>query len=237
MAPPLRFHTLLVYFYRMISAEELYTLLDSRRVELGFSQTDVGRKALGQNDGSVLQNIRRGAMPRFDNLQRVCDVLGIRIRLERPDQAAGVFREQASEYYAGDEALRSGYLVLPWRWPAKGKGAVPVAFSSEWIAARALLPERLAASQPEVSMLEAWPVGKSIVLVDVQSLRRGTGLWVFRRSGQEHLARIAFIAPSRLVVLPDNPAAMPVVIDDIAADGIELGGQVVWAAMDLERES
>lgn len=220
----------------MISAEELYTLLDSRRVELGFSQSDVGRKALGQNDGSVLQNIRRGAMPRFDNLQRVCEVLGIRVRLEAPDQTPGAFREHAPEYNAGD-AIRSGYLILPWRWPGQGKGSVPVAFPSEWLASRALLPERLAASQPEVSMLETWPVGRSIVLVDVQSQRRGAGLWVYRRSGQEHLARIAFIAPSRIVILPDSDSAMPVIVDDIADDGIEIGGQVVWAALDIERES
>ncbi|GAB1361999.1 hypothetical protein MASR1M32_12350 [Rhodobacter sp.] len=91
------------------------------------------------------------------------------------------------------------------------------------------MPDYLAAMIPAVSMVDSWPADESVVLLDTTAPRRGMGLWGFRRAGREHFARLAFLSPTRIVLLSDDRAVMPILIDNTSGDGLELGGEAVWA--------
>lgn len=59
----------------MYTTPYLYRIFEDRRKELGLRQEDVGMLITGRPDSSVLQNIRRGAMPSIKRVGELCDVL------------------------------------------------------------------------------------------------------------------------------------------------------------------
>jgi phage repressor protein C with HTH and peptisase S24 domain len=66
-----------LYFYMMKTVQSIFETLEARRKELGLSQAEVGRRALGQSDGSALQNMKRGSAPSPENLEKICAVLNL----------------------------------------------------------------------------------------------------------------------------------------------------------------
>lgn len=59
----------------MYNATYLYRIFEARRKELGLKQEEVGQLVTGRPDSSVLQNIRRGAVPSIKRVSEICDVL------------------------------------------------------------------------------------------------------------------------------------------------------------------
>ncbi|MCP5073941.1 MAG: LexA family transcriptional regulator [Rhodobacteraceae bacterium] len=62
----------------MIDAKSLFELIETRRNELGLTQSQVTERALNSRAGtSVIQNIRRGSIPSAQKLNAICDALGL----------------------------------------------------------------------------------------------------------------------------------------------------------------
>lgn len=72
----------------MYTTPYLYRIFEDRRKELGLKQEDVGMLITGRPDSSVLQNIRRGAMPSIKRVSELCDVLQLECYVG-PERKAG----------------------------------------------------------------------------------------------------------------------------------------------------
>ena len=73
-----------MYFYTMITTEQIFSVLERKRLELGLSQTEVSARAFGRAENSALQGIRRGAMPSVQKLE----ALGLEFRFGEPSPAS-----------------------------------------------------------------------------------------------------------------------------------------------------
>lgn len=62
----------------MLPVEEIYDLVEARRKELGLSQARISELITGKSgDTSLIQNLRRGKIPRADKLAELSKVLGL----------------------------------------------------------------------------------------------------------------------------------------------------------------
>lgn len=214
-----------VFSIKMIESVALYALLEARRKELGWSQAEVGRRALNHDDGSAMQNIKRGSSPSFENLQRICNVLRLKVGIQAPSG----FSEHDRSWLAGDATTApDGFLTIPWRWPAPGRGSAPLAFQRAWFVALGIAPDNIAALAPTKSSLPR-PSGFQVVaLVDTLASRRGVGVWGFREAGVESITQVSFTSTSSLVILPPSLFETPRTVEKLVDSGIELAGRVVW---------
>jgi phage repressor protein C with HTH and peptisase S24 domain len=67
----------LVHFYTVTDSDEIFTIIEDRRKELGLSQAQVSMRAFNRNDTSAIQNIKRGSVPSFEKLSAISRVLGL----------------------------------------------------------------------------------------------------------------------------------------------------------------
>lgn len=183
------------------------------------------------NDG-LIRDIRAGRMPGVDRLEALCEYLGLEFYLgpRRARPAAPAFAEPAAQ--ASDlgsrEALRAGYLPIPWHPQAprpSGQPVPPVAFARAWLDAAGLDPARLAAVQPDPEP----GVAEAIVLVDTMAPRKGgPALWCYREGGRALVGRIQFETDVTLILgaAPQDPARAVVGADRAA---VLIYGRVVWS--------
>ena len=64
-------------------------MFEDRRKELGLRQEDVGMLVTGRPDSSILQNIRRGALPSIKRVGEICDVLKLECYVGPKRRAGG----------------------------------------------------------------------------------------------------------------------------------------------------
>ena len=77
-----------MYFYTMITTEQIFSVFERKRLELGLSQTEVSARAFGRAENSALQGIRRGAMPSVQKLEALAKALGLEFRFGEPSPAS-----------------------------------------------------------------------------------------------------------------------------------------------------
>lgn len=195
-----------------------------------MTQSELGLKAFGKVDNTAIQSLRKGSMPGYDRVAAMADVLGLQLYLGRPIANVTGFSESASETDLGKvEALRSGYLPIPWHDMARRPGSSPVAFSREWMEAHALLPDNLRAVMPDIVHVASMTAAKTVVVVDGSSHRlRQNGLNAFKRGTEVHLAYVTFARDLAVITSPAPTLGSTIVFPD---DEVPLRalGQVVWS--------
>ncbi len=172
----------------------------------------------------------------FENLRRLAEVLGLEVYFGPPRQASGEVSLGLAEAASGTdlgkaEALRAGYLPIPWHDLARQSRPVPEAFSRDWLGQAGLDPARLACAVATRTRLPDCVPPGALVLLDRNAPRAGpvrTWLW---RDGLDLVA-------SRVMWLPDG-GSVAYGADDIttppeyrardATAGLTVLGQVVWA--------
>lgn len=214
----------------MKTVQEIYELLEVRRNELGLSQAEVGRLAFDQADGSALQNMKRGSAPGFDRLSALADVLGLEFYLGQPRTYSKGFADPVSETdLSRVEALRGGYLPIPWHLESRRPGSSPVAFSKEWMEAHALIPDNLLAIVPDAVHLPNASFRETVVVVDTSPHRlRQNGLCAFKRAGVVQIAYVTFARELVIVAGAELSKGSAVIFPDDEAPLRPLG-QVVWS--------
>ena len=231
-----------MYFYIMIRTEDLFRLLEDRRQQLGLSQSEVGRRSLGQSDGSAIQNIRRGSSPTFENLQRICDVLGLRVniepiisQLEAPspvDTAARESDDAFSPIPILDVALAAGnghlnehetvisHLAFRVDW-LRGLGLS----ASNAVVARALgesmAPTIYDGDMVLIDRARAAPPMHSRAAKDT----RPAPIYAILDGNGARIKRLAMSSPGVLALLSDNPEFPP---DFQPVDQVHVIGRVMW---------
>ncbi len=181
------------------------------------------------NDG-LIRDLRAGRLPGVDRLEALFEYLGLEFYIgPRRPQGRG-FAEPGSG--GGDmsdrEALRAGYLPIPWHPQAPrppGQPASPVAFSKLWLDAADLDPADLAAVRPEGA-----PEGPDIVaLVETAAPRRGgPARWCYRDGGTVFLARVQFDANVTVIFAETLSAPAKVLVGE-ERGRIAFLGRVVWS--------
>ena len=66
------------------SAQWILEALDRRRLELGLTQTEVTKRALGHDNADLFQKLRRGSVPSAARLKAACDALDLELYLGPP---------------------------------------------------------------------------------------------------------------------------------------------------------
>lgn len=221
----------------MASAEdELIRSVSERLDALGTTAFAV-EKSAGLPEDAV-RSILRGGKKSGTTLNRardVCEALGLELYVGPPRSAeSGAWSglaEAASGIDLGKaEALRAGYLPIPWHDLARQSRPVPEAFSRDWLSQAGLDPARLACAVATRTRLPDCVPPGALVLLDRNAPRAGpvrTWLW---RDGLDLVA-------SRVMWLPDGGSvaygadAMSTPPEYRARDataGLTVLGQVVW---------
>ena len=65
---------------QLLTTNEIYEVLDSRRIELGLSQAEASDLIVGRHDSSFFQGLRRGSMPSAARLEAACRALRLDFR-------------------------------------------------------------------------------------------------------------------------------------------------------------
>ena len=73
----------------MLTAHEIYDVLERRRVEVGLSQADASTLILGRKDSSFFQGLRRGSIPSVSRFEAACKALGLEFYFGPPRSDAG----------------------------------------------------------------------------------------------------------------------------------------------------
>lgn len=125
-----------------METSDLYALLESRRLELGLTQAQLGQLAFGRPDSSAIQNLKRGSSPTIERLQPIAEALGLEVYIGPKRSEAGL--ADPAQTYAADRP----YLPLPWHRIARSRSAPPIALSSAWLTENKMNPENLSVVCP-----------------------------------------------------------------------------------------
>jgi hypothetical protein len=211
----------------MMTTEELLTLIESRRAELGLSQVDVGRRAFGKADNSVISNMKRGSSPTFDRLTAICDALGLELHVGLP-RKSGFSDSDTATSLAPADAFRSNYLPIPWQFPLKASGSSPVAVSHEWLTKVGIVPDRLKAVMPDDVDLDGYEAERVVAIIESGSKRRDTiGIWCFQEGDHVKLARAQF-GKGFTLVFGKTTLDQARLIEDGDRNKMKMLGRVVW---------
>ena len=220
----------------VLTTAQIFETLDARRIELGLSQAEVGRRALQQTDGSALQNIKRGSSPSAETLSKLCDALGLEIYIGKPRRDSPSqthLSEPAGETdFQRADAFRAGYLPLPWLDPAVGSGAAPIAFSYVWMEANGLIPGSLACVVPDQVAAPTVDARSFLAVIDIARAKAGYGLWMIREKGKKIAVRALFEGSS-MVIMPDDLEHAPRIIHDWKGGEVVPLGKIVWIGLNF----
>lgn len=225
----LRLPALILYFYSMLTTDQLYALLEARRAELGLSMAEVSRRAIGRGDGSLLHNIKRGSSPTYETLSALCRALGLTLSLSRPEQIYSHFSEDAGpDDLLHKEALRSGYLPIPWHELCRKPGSAPVAFSPVWMAEHTLVPDSLFAVRPDRIVLAHHRGKGSLAIIDTGHHESGkAGTWCYLDEGKVTICLAAFDA-AHIFLIGTDPLQPLRSVPKPPPDTFKLLGRVRW---------
>lgn len=231
-----------------MDARALFQIFESRRRELGLTQSQVGELALGQADTSVLQNIRRGASPAIDRVAALCDALGLELYVgpKRDVGPPNPVRPMAGDVRIGDEeySLIARYDVNV----SAGPGLVPIsedidgrlAFSRSWLIKQRINPDLAGLVRVRGdSMAPTIPDG-ALVLVHLPEMYvEREGIYAFSRAGEAFIKRLVPVErqpdgrPASLVIISDSGHPATEVVAGANLNDIRIIGRVRSVLVDL----
>lgn len=188
-------------------------------------------------DLNMLRSIRDGRDIQTSKLVQVIDAMGLRLTVQTRDAGArGTPKAGFAEPGAGQDALKSGFLPIPFHQTAQLYGqTAPVALSRDWLEARGLSPETLSFVIAPDAGLSPLVVKGALCLIDGSQRRiKGHAIWAYMRSGRLGLSYVSRPEQGLMVLSGLGQAEPPCVIKGAALDDLVILGPVVWrgAAMD-----
>lgn len=218
----------------MLSAADIYALIEKRRSELGLSQAQLGQRAFGQSNSAAIQNLRRGSSPTAERLSALADALDFELYFgprrtgsppTQPEMAMGgedfaTISRVSAEASAGHGALNGDAEVVG-----------SLAFKRSWLRDRGIKPERaLLVSVKGDSMAPRISAG-DLVLVDLDrtEIVNGEPYIVTDTDGETRLKRLHRLGAKTLALVSDNPAYPPELRNGPDAERLRVVGRVVWS--------
>ncbi len=205
--------------------------IDDALARLGLTDAAASRLAVGNY--SLIKNMRadRGIEKRysFQSLQELARVLGLECYFGPKRAVTGFSEASAGSDLGRQEALRAGFLPIPWHDAAKRKGSAPIAFQSAWLASEAISPDYLRAIVPDVLQLSIASAKNSVAVLDTVAAQKGSsGLWCYTQGGIITVGRAAF-TEKVVVLFPDDSQEGPVqVLQRPLNQGVAILGRAIW---------
>lgn len=230
-----------MYFYIVASTADLYELVEKRRIELGLSQVDIGRRAFGKADNSAVQNLKKGSSPSVDNMAAICAALGMELYIgpKRPPEPVGHVEISGADF--ASIPLHAAYLSAG---PGVSNGDAAIighlVFRHEWLRKIDVKPE--AATMARISGDSMAPGIQSgdLVMIDTsrcevpafKKSRKPSDLpiFAFMQDNEARVKRLERRPKEKILVLySDNKDVQPELIAESDAHVLNILGQVVWS--------
>lgn len=207
----------------MLASVALHELLEARRKELGLTHMQLGVKAFGREDASMLHNIKRGSSPTYERLAQVVEAMGWEIYIG-PRRKAG-FSEPVAGGLTPTSPYDAIYLPIPWFDPAASDGAPPVSFQAKFLDHLALRIDRLRALIPDEVLVDSGSTKGVVAIIDPLAPRKGMALWAHRLNGKSTISMVAFDPPAAML-MPQAHDAAPKLICDTSVSDVRFLGRV-----------
>jgi hypothetical protein len=171
--------------------------------------------------------------PTLARTKEICDALGLEIRIGPKHLMAALNAADFRNVDALQDDVPSGFLTIPWAEKALGAGSAPVCFSHTWLLAHDLKIDFLKAVLPDEVSVDGVPSEGALAVVDSRAgLRKGHGLWSYRRTGRVHVSHITF-AGDVTVLHPARAEAEPTILEGDISGLLEIYGKVVWLGQSI----
>lgn len=224
-----------------LTTAEIFAMLDARRAELGLSQVEVGRRAFKHNDGSALQNLKRGSSPTFENLSKLCATLGMEVLIRprgesAPPPSMAIDGTDYARIPLHEATLSAG--------PGATNGDVPIIdhmmFRDDWLKKVGVSPSKASLARITGESMAPGIQPGDLVLIDTSQtevpIRRRlkpsdakANVYAFIQDGDARVKRIERPQAGILVLLSDNPNFPAEVVTDERPQSISILGRVVWS--------
>lgn len=216
--------------------DPVLSAIDDALARTGLSDAAASKLAVG--NFALIKNMRaaRGDDKRysFQSLSELARVLGLECYFGPKRELRGFSEGGETSDLSKNEALRGGYLPIPWLDASARKGSSPFAMAQSWLASNGLAPDHLRAIEPTEVHLQFPFEGKPVAVIDTVAAQKGTShLWAYRDGATTAISRAAF--DSEIVVLfPDGDDGPIRIVKRGAQGAVQLLGRAVWIGGKLE---
>lgn len=216
--------------------DPVLSVIDEALARAGLSDAAASKLAVGNY--SLIKNMRaaRGDDKRysFQSLNELARVLGLECYFGPKRELRGFSDDGDSSDLTRADALRGGYLPIPWLDAVTRKGSSPFAIAQSWLASSGLNPDHLRAIEANDVHLPFPFEGKPVAVIDTVASQLGSDhLWAYRDGSGINVSRAAF--DRDLAVFFPSGGDGPIRIVKRSAPGdLRLLGRVVWIGGKLE---
>lgn len=188
----------------------------------------------------VLRSILDNRDPSFSNTSAVAEALGMEIHAVMAHTLPNVLPDASEEGYLAQIPILEAFF-------AAGSGHLNgdaevighLAFRRDWLTKIGISPGHARVARAKGDSMAPGIGSGDLVLIDTAKTladvptraakdRRSTPVYAFKQDGEARIKRLQRPADRSLLILSDNPAFEPEVIDPSDRD-FELLGQVVWS--------
>ncbi|MDO5622567.1 MAG: S24 family peptidase [Paracoccus sp. (in: a-proteobacteria)] len=215
--------------------ETLLAQVEARRTDLGLTQAQLGERAFGRPDTSIIQNMRRGSEPTYSKLLALCDALGLEFYIGPPrDLAPPVSVEIDGEEYDAVRRYDAQFSAGGGALNAEELEAGAVAFRRDWLTREGISArESMVVSVQGDSMAPTLDDGDLVLIDKRRRSPRGRRIYALvGPDGDARVKRIEVLADT-MILHSDNDAYPTELVPTADADRYTILGEVVWRGHSL----
>lgn len=185
----------------------------------------------------VVRSLSDGRDMSVSSTLSVAEALGFEV-FAQPKRFSGGLSEPAAESDLTDSnAMRAGFLPLPWHEELGFTGSAPVAFSASWLASEGLAPEVLKAVVPTSANISLAEPKNIVAVLDTSAAQKGSmGQWCYREGTDIGICRAAF-DNDVMVLFSGTEDGHLRILPRPAPPGFKILGRVVWLGLTQKTES
>lgn len=214
----------------MIGDASSFSVLVERRLEaLGTNAFAVEQAAGLPQDAirNIIRSVKKDG-PSISRAKEICDAIGLEFYIGPKRELSGFSEPSRHGDLSTPEALRAGYLPIPWLDATARAGSAPFAILQSWLASNGLVPDNLRAVEPRDIHLPFPFEGKPVAVIDTVASQRGTeGLWAYRDGPAVMISRAAFDADV-IVLFPGGEDGSIRIVRRTGPGNVSMIGRVVW---------
>lgn len=194
--------------------------------------TDAAASKLAVGHPSLIKNLRmpRAGEKRYNlpSLQKLAAVLDLEFYFGPKRAVTGFSETDAVTDFDRKEALRGGFLPIPWHAECRRNGSAPIAFARLWLDENHLAPDGLTAVVPHAIGMSQAVAKDAVALVDSSASRKDShGLWCMKDKGQITVALVTFNDAAIIIHASDSLTPPRILTPQDLGVGSILG-RVVW---------
>lgn len=219
----------------MRGAEYLFKKIEARRAELGLSQAELGKRALGQENSAAIQNIRRGSSPTYDKLLAIADALDFELYFGP--------RRQGDVGVQGFSEPSATILISDQSFEVIGTGSHSIAFPAEFFEAlgsrasdldmRAIADDRMSPGLPTGTHVAIDKTKTDPDPVPKNNQRRSVPIYLCSLGGQQIACRLERQDGAHYLAAFDNPQYPPCYLRVL---DLKVEGRVVWCGRTVKED-